>query len=69
MSIEIDDKLLQRYSAELKIEIENIQNCQNSKNKTSCFECESLFDCEIRKRYVKTVYDSMSHGESGGFEF
>ena len=69
MSIEIDEKLLNRYSKELKIEIENVQNCQTDKNQKSCFTCEKLFDCEIRKKYVKTVYESMSHGQSGGFEF
>ncbi len=69
MSIQIDEKLLERYSKELKTELENLQNCQRKSNQTSCFTCKELFDCEIRKKYVKTVYASMSHGQSGGFEF
>ncbi|MFV0481569.1 MAG: hypothetical protein ACK5LP_06260 [Campylobacteraceae bacterium] len=63
------DEILKNYSPELKIEIENIQKCQEEKEVKSCFTCKNFYDCEIRKKYVQTVYDSMSHGESGGFEF
>lgn len=69
MSIETVDKLFERYSSELKIELENLKECQKNKNINSCFKCEMIFTCETRKKYVKAVYDSMSHGESGGFEF
>jgi len=47
----------------------NLKDCQNSLENTSCFDCEKLFDCEIRKEYVNAVYSSMSKGQSGGFEF
>ena len=46
-----------------------LQQCQKDKNIDSCMKCEKIFECEIRKDYVKSVYESMSHGETGGFEF
>jgi len=31
--------------------------------------CEKLLECEVRDDYIKAVYDSMSKGAGGGFEF
>lgn len=50
-------------------EKKEILDCQQNKMLNSCFKCKNLIDCETRKRYVKAVYNSMSHGSSGGFEF
>ncbi len=49
-----------------KIELEK---CQKASHTTSCMSCEKLLDCEIRDSYIKAVYDSMSKGKGGGFEF
>ena len=51
-----------------------LNNCQISlHNKLSCQiendYCEKFFDCELRKKYVLTVYESMNKGSGGGFEF
>ena len=46
-----------------------LKQCQTSKNYTSCISCSSLLKCNIRDAYVKSVYDSMSKGSTGGFEF
>ena len=46
-----------------------LEQCQKDKNIDSCMKCEKTFECETRKDYVKSVYESMSHGETGGFEF
>jgi len=48
---------------------ESLQRCQDEKNIDSCMKCEKTFECETRKDYVYAVYESMSRGESGGFEF
>ena len=69
MSTQIDENLFEKYSNELKIEFKNLRDCQERMNQKSCFTCEKLFNCEIRNKYVKTVYSSMSHGQDGGFEF
>ena len=43
--------------------------CQKEHNVESCLKCEKIIGCEIRSDYVKKVYESMSKGEGGGFEF
>ena len=49
--------------------ISKIQVCQQNKNLQSCSSCELYINCELRLDYVKSVYSSMSKGETGGFEF
>lgn len=46
-----------------------LQTCQQEKNIFTCSDCEKMFECEIRKTYVKAVYESMAKGHGGGFEF
>ena len=46
-----------------------LEKCQISKSLSSCYNCDLLLNCELRKDYTKKVYDSMSQGETGGFEF
>ncbi|MDR1007453.1 MAG: hypothetical protein LBL65_02660 [Campylobacteraceae bacterium] len=57
------------YKINLKKESQILLECQKKRNLNSCFECENLIGCNNRKSYVRAVYDSMSQGESGGFEF
>ena len=35
----------------------------------TCSDCDKFFDCELRKKYVIAVYESMNKGAGGGFEF
>ncbi|MDR3177827.1 MAG: hypothetical protein LBT96_02465 [Campylobacteraceae bacterium] len=58
-----------RYELSLKQDSEILLACQKERNIDSCFVCEKTFECETRKKYVKSVYESMSQGEGGGFEF
>ncbi|MBE0496561.1 MAG: hypothetical protein IBX45_09145 [Campylobacterales bacterium] len=46
-----------------------LQACQKEKSHESCSSCEAFFTCTLRKEYVSAVYDSMSKGQGGGFEF
>jgi hypothetical protein len=46
-----------------------VQNCQKEKSLQSCSACDSYMACELRSDYVKAVYNSMSKGSTGGFEF
>jgi hypothetical protein len=46
-----------------------LQTCQQEKNHQSCSLCEHYFNCDLRHEYVKAVYNSMSKGDTGGFEF
>ncbi|MDR2081823.1 MAG: hypothetical protein LBP54_08075 [Campylobacteraceae bacterium] len=58
-----------RYELNLQHESEILLACQEKREIKSCFACEKTFECETRKKYVKSVYESMSQGEGGGFEF
>lgn len=63
--MEAEDK----YVARLREMKDAVNECQQSKALESCFNCEALLACELRRDYVKAVYESMSKGETGGFEF
>jgi len=49
--------------------IEKLQKCQRDKSHKTCSVCEFYLGCELRDEYVKAVYNSMSKGDTGGFEF
>jgi len=49
--------------------IVELKNCQESNSLKSCTPCSQFFECELRKRYVIAVYESMNKGSGGGFEF
>jgi len=57
------------YEARLDEAIKILQECQEEKNVTSCYVCEKCIGCEIRNKYIRSVYESMSKGETGGFDF
>jgi len=46
-----------------------LEACQTVHHVTSCLKCDKLLECETRDGYIKAVYDSMSKGKGGGFEF
>ncbi len=58
-----------KFQLHLDEMLEKLQTCQVSKGHKSCSLCESYFGCELRDEYVKAVYNSMSKGDTGGFEF
>ncbi|MCP4970266.1 MAG: hypothetical protein GY932_06720 [Arcobacter sp.] len=57
------------WEVKLDNKIIDLKDCQESKSLESCTPCENFFDCELRKKYVITVYESMNKGAGGGFEF
>jgi hypothetical protein len=62
-------KELDKFEQHLNLMIEKLQECQSSKSVKSCSDCEHFIGCELRDDYVKSVYNSMSKGDTGGFEF
>ncbi|MBD3800840.1 MAG: hypothetical protein IE886_05195 [Campylobacterales bacterium] len=58
-----------RFELQLDAMIEKLQACQAEHGVKSCSACEHYLGCDVRKSYVAAVYDSMSKGETGGFEF
>lgn len=57
------------YEAKLREQMQNVQECQQERSLNSCYTCTESIGCEIRTRYVRSVYESMSKGETGGFDF
>ena len=49
--------------------IKQVEQCQEQKNLDTCSKCDQFIGCELRSKYIMAVYDSMSKGQTGGFEF
>jgi hypothetical protein len=65
MSTQTKDK----FELHLDEMIDKVQTCQRDKALESCSRCEAYFECQLRSDYVNAVYNSMSKGDTGGFEF
>lgn len=59
----------EKFSQSLNARKLEVQQCQEHNSVTSCMKCSKILGCETRANYVKSVYESMSLGETGGFEF
>ena len=57
------------WDLKLEVKIEELKNCQSTQSLSSCNPCHKFFECELRKKYVIAVYESMNKGAGGGFEF
>ena len=58
-----------RFERRLDAAIARLQECQKQHEVASCNLCAHCIGCETRHAYVQAVYDSMSKGETGGFDF
>lgn len=65
----MSEAVLDEWQIALKQQKSELEACQKKHEVKSCMHCEKLLDCEIRDAYVQAVYDSMSKGTGGGFEF
>ena len=65
----MSEKVLDEWQITLKQKKVELEACQVEHAIKSCMKCEKLLDCTLRDSYIKAVYDSMSKGEGGGFEF
>ena len=66
---EHEEIVIDEWDLKLDKELSNLKTCQESHNLNSCMPCEQFFECELRKKYVLAVYESMNKGSGGGFEF
>ncbi len=64
-----EDIVIDEWDIKLDKKIVELKTCQESNSLKSCTPCEQFFECELRKRYVISVYESMNKGSGGGFEF
>jgi len=65
----MSEQVLDEWQIELKQKRVELELCQKEQHLSSCLKCEKLLDCTLRDSYIKAVYDSMSKGKGGGFEF
>ena len=65
----MSEEILDQWQIALKQRKSELEACQTEHQLKSCMKCEKILDCEIRDAYVSAVYDSMSKGSGGGFEF
>lgn len=65
----IETKELDKFELHLEEMVNKVKECQQGKGLDSCSKCEHYLGCELRDEYVKAVYNSMSKGDTGGFEF
>ena len=66
---EHNEIIIDEWDLKLDKMIVELKNCQESNSLKSCTPCSQFFECELRKRYVIAVYESMNKGSGGGFEF
>ena len=57
------------YEEKLDAAMNDLQACQSEHNIESCYVCDKCIGCEVRTKYIRSVYESMSKGEIGGFDF
>jgi len=65
----MSDQVLDEWQIALKQKKSELEACQSEHQLKSCMCCEKLLDCVVRDSYIQAVYDSMSKGAGGGFEF
>ena len=61
--------VIDEWDLKLDQKVKETKECQESNSLNSCTPCPKFFDCELRKKYVRAVYESMNKGSGGGFEF
>ena len=64
-----EETILDEWQIILTQKKSQLQECQKEKHLESCMKCDKVLECTIRDGYIKAVYDSMSKGKGGGFEF
>mgnify|MGYP000111267575 CR=1 FL=1 len=64
-----DNTKLDEWEEKLEVKLAELKVCQNTKQYDTCTKCSLFFDCDVRRSYIKAVYESMSKGSTGGFEF
>jgi hypothetical protein len=65
----MSEQVLDEWKIALVQKKSELETCQLENQVNSCLKCDKLLDCTLRDAYIKAVYDSMSKGAGGGFEF
>jgi len=65
----VEEVLLDEWQIALGAKKRALEACQIKERVNSCLACPHIHECEVRDAYVHAVYNSMSKGAGGGFEF
>ena len=65
----MEELSLDEWQIALGVKKKELEACQVKENVKSCLSCQKIHNCEVRDAYVHAVYNSMSKGAGGGFEF
>jgi hypothetical protein len=65
----MEELSLDEWQIALGVKKRELEACQEKEKVKSCLSCAKVHECEIRDAYVHAVYNSMSKGAGGGFEF
>ncbi|MEA3353088.1 MAG: hypothetical protein U9Q33_04635 [Campylobacterota bacterium] len=65
----MDETQQDKWDIALDAKIKQLKECQVQNNIDSCLKCDKVLNCEVREKYVVSVYESMNKGSGGGFEF
>jgi len=65
----MSEQVLDEWQIALTHKKNELEICQETQKVSSCLKCKKLLECDLRDAYIKAVYDSMSKGKGGGFEF
>ncbi len=60
---------MDKWEKLLEAKVVELEQCQVKRELSSCSLCVEFLKCTLRLDYVKAVYQSMSKGKDGGFEF
>ena len=63
------EKILDEWELELKKQKKLLQAHMKKLGITSEMDCPDFPNCKVQEKYVEAVYNSMSKGAGGGFEF
>ena len=64
-----NELVIDEWQIKLDQKLVELKKCQESNALKSCTPCDKFFGCDLRNKYVISVYASMNKGSNGGFEF
>ena len=63
------EKILDEWELELKKQKKLLEAHMKELGITTEMNCPDFPNCKVQEKYVEAVYNSMSKGAGGGFEF
>ncbi len=65
----MNTKTANKFEKDLDEKLVLLYQCQQNKKVQSCSACQIYLKCDVRNQYISSVYNSMSKGQTGGFQF